>query len=131
MESGVVVSVVSIVGAFSIAGFFWWTVTRAQVRARELLHAERQAAIEKGLPPPEGPAPPGGKEPPTHALGAGLLWSFLGLGFMLAMRVVYPGSTCWGWGIILVALGLAYLVGYWLTRGKADADEAGRHATGQ
>ena len=132
MGGGEIIAIVAIVGACSVAGLTWSMAIRAEMRARAMLHAERLAAIEKGIALPEEPrkageaggkqpGTAGGKESPTHALGMGLFWLFVGIGFILSMRVVYPESTRWGWGIIVVALGLAYLVGYWLVRGKADA----------
>lgn len=145
MGGGEIIAIVAIVGVFSIAGLTWSMAIRADMRARAMLHAERLAAIEKGIAPPEEPrragenGEPGGKQPgaaggresPTHALGTGLFWLFVGIGFILSMRVVYPESTRWGWGILVVALGLAYLVGHWLTRGKADADAARQDADGE
>lgn len=132
MENDQIIPIVSIVGGLSLGGFFWWTVTRAQIRARELLHAERQAAIEKGLPPPDEPCespPVGGGEkasppakPATNALGTGIFWLFLGLGVIIAMRIVYPEGTNWGWGVIPVALGLAYLVGFGLSCRPGNRD---------
>ena len=145
MSGGEIIAIVAIVGACSVAGITWSMAIRAEMRARAMLHTERLAAIEKGITPPEEPrkageageaggkqpGTAGGKESPTHALGMGLFWLFLGIGFILSMRVVYPESTRWGWGIIVVALGLAYLVGYWLMRGKADADAARQDAGGK
>jgi hypothetical protein len=129
MEEGQLIPIVSIVGGFSLGGLFWWLVIRAQVRAREMLHAERLAAIAKGLPPPDEPAAEIGGGAPNgsgalpqapkadKALGTGLSWLFLGAGVILALRIVNPGSTSWGWGVIPVSLGLAYLAGvglsYW------------------
>jgi hypothetical protein len=145
MGGGEIIAIVAIVGACSVAGITWSMAIWAQMRARAMLHAERLAAIEKGIALPEEPGKAGeageaggkqpgaagGKESPTHALGTGLFWLFVGIGFILSMRVVYPESTGWGWGILVVALGLAYLAGYWLTRGKADADaDAARQDAG-
>jgi hypothetical protein len=103
-------------------------VINAQMRARELLHTERQAAIAKGLPPPDEPpdkpgASEGGAERPDRAagkeLGTGLLWLFVGVGTIVALRIVNPASSSWGWGVIPVALGLAYLVGIGLSSWQA------------
>lgn len=130
MEDSQIIPIVSIIGGFSLGGFFWWMVIRAQVRARELLHIERQAAIARGLPPPdeppERPAESGGglvkaaPEASGKELGTGLFWLLIGLGMIVALRIVNPASTSWGWGVIPVALGLAYLVGFalssWLAR---------------
>jgi hypothetical protein len=147
MAGGEIIAIVAILGVLSVVGLTWYSAIRAQARARELLHAERLAAIEKGIALPDEPAEAGGKEmaqvggtesvqaggkeSPTHALGQGTFLLFLGLGFILSMLVVHPGSTHWGWGIIVVALGLAYLVGHWLTRGKPDEDAAKRDADGK
>jgi hypothetical protein len=138
MEADQIIPIVSIVGGLSLGGLFWWLVIRAQVRAREMLHAERLAAIAKGLPPPDEPAeagaggpgvPVGSGEPPLQdkALGTGLFWLFLGVGAIVALRIVNPGGTSWGWGVIPVSLGLAYLAGIalsnWLpVRARKDHD---------
>jgi hypothetical protein len=139
MQSDQIITLVAIIGAFVLGGFFWWMMVRAGLRERELLHAERLAAIEKGLPPPDEPAQPqpaggvkvGGPAPPaSNPLGTGLFWLFIGLGMIVAMRIVYPTSTSWGWGVIPVGLGLAYLVGIWLTyrlAGRDKPDGRGRH----
>ena len=129
MGDSEIVPVVSIIGGLSLAGLFWFMVIRAQVRARELLHAERQAAIAKGLPPPEEPPNGATKETtgkaPAHTLKMGIFWLFLGLGIILAMRIADPASPRWAWGIIVVAIGLADLV-YWLVRGRAEENAARR-----
>ncbi len=146
MEEGQIIPIVSIVGGLSLGGLFWWLVIRAQVRAREMLHAERLAAIEKGLPPPDEPAAGGGgvangssgSPPPAaaeKALGTGLFWLFLGAGAIVSLRIVNPGGTSWGWGVLPAALGLAYLAGFavseWLrARERHDegpSQDAGSH----
>ncbi len=145
MEEGQLIPVISIVGGLSLGGLFWWLVIRAQVRAREMLHAERLAAIAKGLPPPDEPVDraggaadgsPGSPSPANadkdKALGTGLFWLFLGMGLIVAMRIVNPGGTAWGWGIIPVSLGLAYLVGVALSHRRTaparEEDETSRDA---
>jgi hypothetical protein len=130
------IAVVAVVGAFSYFGVIMFMGIRAQIRARELLHAERQAALEKGLPLPEEPPAPttpagsSAKKPPAHALKMGIFWLFLGLGIILSLRIADPGSGRWAWGIIVVAVGLADLV-YWFVRGKAEDDAAKREVGGK
>jgi hypothetical protein len=48
---------------------------------------------------------------------------------IVAMRIVYSASTIWGWGVIPVGLGLAYLVGIGLTyrlAGRGKPNRPGR-----
>ena len=118
MDGGEVIAIVAIVGVLLVAA----------IEKGIALPEEPGKAGETG---PKPPAEPVGKEPRSDALGKGLFWLFLGVGFSLAMRVVYPESTRWGWGILLAALGLAYLVGLWLTRGKAEKEAAGRDDGGE
>jgi hypothetical protein len=129
-----VIAIVAIISVFSVFGLVWFMGIRAQMRARELLHAERQAAIEKGLTPPDEPLAPeapqvpgngGSRKAPAHVLKMGIVWLFLGFGIILAMRIADPGRTRWAWGIIVVAMGLADLV-YWLVSGKTEAEASHR-----
>jgi hypothetical protein len=139
MDGGEIIAIVAIVSVFSVFGLTWFMDIRARIRARELLHAERQAAIEKGLAPPEEPQePPDASAPaavsarkaPAHTLKMGIFWLFLGLGIILSMRIADPGGARWAWGIIVVAIGLGDLV-YWFVSGKAEADAAKRDAGGK
>ncbi len=97
---------------------------RAQVRDRELLHAERLAAIEKGLGlPPEAPLAGKPAAGSSNSLKTGLICVGLGLGTITALRFVAGGY--WAWGVAIVGLGLAHLV-YWFALGKAEWEEARR-----
>ncbi len=96
----------------------------AAARERELLNAERMAAIEKGLFLPSGVEPfPEARSKATNALGSGLLLLGGGLGLGSTLRVVYPDEPVWAWGICITAVGLAQLA-YWFLRGKSEWEEA-------
>ncbi len=117
-----VIVVVSILCAAFGASYTWYVVTKAQTRARELLSAERLAAFERGLPPPEEPVSAGGKKSRSQTLAMGIWWLSLGLGLIVAMLIAVPGRSTWAWGLIVVAMGVSDLV-YWFVRGKAEAEE--------
>ena len=62
-------------------------------RRLEIVHQERLAAMEKGIPlpelpldPPKVPKPPDPRAPLIH----GIVWSALGGGAMLALRLIGP-----------------------------------------
>lgn len=85
---------------------------RHRVRFRELLHRERLAAIEKGIPLPEIPLEE--NQPPdvpwrTRALQTGIILLALGLG-ICASFYFSPNDDlrqAWSLGLIAAALGLS------------------------
>ncbi len=125
MDEHNLIVIVSILCATFGGGYTWYVVTKAQTRARELLSAERLAAIERGLPPPEEPASAGGKKSRSQTLAMGIWWLSLGLGLIVAVLIAVPGRATWAWGLIVVAMGVSDLV-YWFVRGKAEAEETQR-----
>lgn len=123
-----VVPTVALVLSFSFAGLFLWIVSRGQMREQEMRHQQRLAALEKGIVLPEPPtatAPPGTPGAPANALKMGIFWLCLGLGLIVTVQIVAPGSAHWGWGILVGALGCSDLC-YWFAHGKAQWQEAQR-----
>jgi hypothetical protein len=115
-------------------------VNRFQKRERELIHAERMAAIEKGLPLPEGAfsAPNSGdakaadeiaalqealKPVPGNSFKSGIALLLLGTGLIAAFLLAQPGWGHWAWGLVLALLGAADLI-YWFVSGRAEWKEA-------
>lgn len=100
-----------------------------------LYHQERMAAIEKGieLPPlPEGYAEgvtgEDGKaskpRSPASGFGAGMIWLLTGLALMVALYFNGKGAVTL-YGMIPVALGLAYLINYFaITKKAAGTDRS-------
>jgi len=108
-----------ILGAGLIVFWQW-----AAVQRRRMTHAERLAALEKGVPlPPESGTNGTSHRPPTTREGyllRGLLWSAIGLGILAmggtAACFIRSGSdrqdalTIACLGFVPLALGLAYLL---------------------
>lgn len=135
-EHALAALIVSLVFVFVMA--FLWFVTRYQRRDRELLHAERMAFLEKGLPlPPQflpTPDPPPG-EPgvssenaalqtalgrlPANSLKTGLVAFGLGAGLVLAFLLARPPWGHWAWGLVLMLAGAAHLI-YWRAAGREE-----------
>ena len=115
-----------IFGAGLIAFWQW-----AALQRKRMAHAERLAALEKGVPiPPEsGTNGSSHRPPPTREdyLLRGLIWSAIGLGIVVAgataVCFIASGSdrqdalTFACLGFIPFALGLAYLLYARLTKG--------------
>jgi len=144
--------VVVLVFVFLMA--FLWLAARYQRRDRELLHAERIAALEKGIPippellpssagPPRHSLPGDGalqeafKRLPGNSLKTGLVILCLGIGVTLAGLLAQPEGGHWVWGIVLMLAGVGYLV-YWVgggrdewKRGKVFEEEARRRLLGE
>jgi hypothetical protein len=96
-------------------------------RKRDLLqlhHAERMAAIEKGIEIPPLP-----REfylersrrtyTPEEYLIRGLTWTLLGAAFMVAMWQMQQQDIAW-LGLVLLAMGIKNLLVYLITRRRVD-----------
>jgi hypothetical protein len=94
-----------------------------------LYHQQRMAAIDKGieLPPlPEGYAEgfmggdgkPSKPRSPDYGFGAGMIWLLTGLALTVALYFNGKGAVTL-YGLIPVALGLAYLITYFAIGKKA------------
>jgi hypothetical protein len=100
--------------------------SRSQDRDRGLRHKEIMAAIEKGVDVPADLLPEGSADKgsgPSNALKTGLISLGIGIGLVTALRLA--GSGYWGWGLVVVGLGVAHLV-YWFVLGKLEWEEARR-----
>lgn len=111
-----------------------WIVRSARKQRRlELIHAERMAAIAKGVPLPELPdydeagaklsfaAERGGTSiNPRWPLGVGALCIMFGLGLSLALWLSGDEyhNQIWPFGLIGVFIGAGLMLHYVLTRGR-------------
>jgi hypothetical protein len=85
-------------------------------RRLEIVHQERLVAIEKGIPlpelpldPPRVPKPPDPRAPLMH----GVVWSALGGGAMLALRLIGPQANAPAlWSLPLALLGVGLMLYY-------------------
>jgi Domain of unknown function (DUF6249) len=87
-------------------------------RRLEIVHQERLAAMEKGIPlpelpldPPRVPKPPDPRAPLIH----GIVWSALGIGGMLTLRLIGPllnAPRLWPLPLPLALLGIGLMLYY-------------------
>ena len=115
--------VAALAGAF-IAYFYFKHLERQ--RRLEIIHAERLAAMDKGIPLPELPLDPVNlpRLPDPHApLLHGIVWTTLGSGAMIAswllMRSTEHPTWLWPLPLPLVLLGLGLMLYYFISR-RAD-----------
>jgi hypothetical protein len=107
----------------------WLVRSGRRQRRIEILHAERMAAIEKGIPLPELPdyqalsdgalrARHAAVENPRWALGAGAICLMLGIGVSLALWLSGDRyhNEIWSFGLIGVFLGVGLMLHYLLMR---------------
>jgi hypothetical protein len=87
----------------------------------ELYHAERMAAIDKGLelpPVPDEFFSDGSKAPSPHGtLLGGLIFTFTGIGLLIALYSYHRGAALYA--LIPIFFGLAFLVYYFAVGRKA------------
>lgn len=90
---------------------------RKRRRLMELYHAERMAAIERGMEIPPLPSEILGPPPNRSTLLPGLIWFFVGLallaGLYRADGEFFSGfAGRWVWGLVPTGVGIAYLIHY-------------------
>lgn len=119
-----------IFGWVLVALFIWFVRGARRQRKLEIIHAERMAAIEKGLPLPELPSYESLERSffltsylrssvnPRWPLGVGALFIMLGIGFCAALRLSGDDyhNQIWPLGLISVFLGLGLVLHFTLTR---------------
>ncbi|RJP74056.1 MAG: hypothetical protein C4524_13560 [Candidatus Zixiibacteriota bacterium] len=113
-----------------IAMFVALAIARAALRQRtqraEMEHQERMLAIEKGAPLPPLTTPPEKGKNPY-------LWGFIliaiGLAMMVGMWV--EGDRDWGWSMLFLLPGVAILAANLLYLKRSKADQPPRNALPQ
>lgn len=107
--------IVAALAAALVAYLYFRHVERR--RRLEIIHEERLAAMEKGIPLPELPLdpqryrkPPDPRAPLIH----GIVWTALGGGAMVALRVAVSsnGPVLWPLPLPLVLLGVGLMLYY-------------------
>ena len=110
-----------IVASLAIAFVAYLYFRHVERRQRlEIVHQERRAAMDKGIPLPELPLdPPRVPRPadPRAPLLHGIVWLALGGGALLALMLSGPlldvdGASLWPLPLPLVALGLGLILYY-------------------
>jgi hypothetical protein len=112
---GVMVPIVAIVLGLGMGMLSLWLDFRKKRELFQLHHAERMAAIEKGIDLP--PLPPEFfadqkrvDRGPTVYFRRGIMWLLIGIAVTVALWGT--GEHEYWWGLIGVAVGVAYLLSY-------------------
>jgi hypothetical protein len=127
---GVLTGIVAIIMGSGIGMLALWLDYRKKRDIFQLHHAERMAAIEKGIELP--PLPPeffqsnrqGLRTPPEY-LRRGLLWVLIGAAGSTALYFQSGTHLQAWWGLVLVAWGVANLLFYALDGRRKTTDSAG------
>ena len=111
------IPIVAIVMGIGIGMLAIWIDYRKKRDIFELHHKERMVAIERGMEVPPLPEAlfAGNRESrcttPADYLRRGLLWLLVGLAIAAALAINRALDTA-AWGLIPIAVGLAYLIFY-------------------
>jgi hypothetical protein len=94
---------------------------RKRKRLMELHHAERMAAIERGMEVPPLPLEliDGRSSRRRSSLLPGLVWLFIGLALLIAMQSIGEEEAVFG--LIPAGVGVAYLIYYFVEGRKLEA----------
>jgi|CXWL01.1.fsa_nt_gi hypothetical protein len=116
------------------AGFlgYQYLKRRDGQRRLDILHAERMAAMDKGIPLPElplDPPPSAWRRPPdpTVPLAIGIVLTAFGVGAMLMLAIVAPGRPYWAVPLPIAMMGLGLVLYYRLSVVSARPDSTTRH----
>lgn len=127
---GVFIPIVAIMFGVGVAIVSIIVSHRQRAMRMELRHKERLAAMDKGLELPAealDPALDPANTRPRHLL-RGLIWTFFGIGLAAMLYHVAGDDEAWIGGLPL-AVGLGYLVFYFVEGRKESAAVLGRDAT--
>jgi hypothetical protein len=106
---------------------------RKRRRMMELHHAERMAAIERGMEIPPLPielldASP--KRRQSTSLLPGLVWFFVGIAVLISMGSLKQAEEASMFGLIPTGVGVAYLIYYFVEGRKLELARTGKDASG-
>jgi hypothetical protein len=125
---GMMVPICAIVMGIGLAMFVVWLRYRRRRELYQLHHAERMAAIEKGIDLP--PLPPEFFQPDARWAGTGsstlrrgMILLFLGIGVTIALLGTHEKS--WWWGLVPTSIGMGYLLLHRLERSGTGGTEHG------
>ena len=112
---GASLPVIAVVLGITCAMFGMYLDFRKKRELLQLYHAERMAAIEKGIELPPLPEDyfsgrRGRYSSPARTRRTGLILLFLGITITLGLWGGGAGDTAFWWGFVLVGLGLAFLL---------------------
>lgn len=118
------VPLVAIVFGISFVPSIIWIILNYRKRRRfmELHHAERMAAIERGMDIPPLPVElidGSGRRPRRTSLLPGLVWFFVGLALLISMGT--DGDVPSVAGLVPLGIGVAYLIYYFLEGRKIES----------
>lgn len=117
-------SAIAFVALMGVWGAYLYFKHVERKRRLEIIHQERLAAMDKGIPLPELPLDPvkEAKGPdPRDILIHGIAWTALGFGGLVALLLTGPfpnGVDVWPFALPLVFLGVGLILYYVLVRDR-------------
>lgn len=117
-----------------VAGFLLYQYLKqlGKQKRLDIIHAERLAAMDKGIPLPELPIdpPPGAwRRPPDPKvpLAIGIVLTAFGIGAMAMLAILVQGQRYWAVPLPIAMMGLGLVLFYRLSVESASSDSATRH----
>lgn len=128
---GVMIPIIAIIFGLSIPIVAMIVDYRKRRRLIELHHAERMAAIERGMELPPFPVEVLGsaRKRPQSTLLPGLIWLFVGIGLFFGLGSIV-GDDVSRLGAIPVGVGVAYLLYYAIEGHKRERQTNGHDQGG-
>lgn len=112
----VIIPITAMLSTFGAAAVILVFLIIYNYRKRQLLGQEILAAIEKGI---EVPFPPPRKR---NYLNLGLIWTFVGVAFTLALWFSARIMVAAAWGFLPIAVGMAFLLIAYFEKKKKEKE---------
>ena len=112
----ILIPIVALLSTFGAAAVILAFLVVYNYKKRQLLGQEILAAIEKGI---EVPFPPPKKR---NYLNLGLVWTFVGVAFTLALWFSAREMEAAAWGFLPIAAGVAFLLIAYFEKKKKEKE---------
>ncbi|HZF16419.1 MAG TPA: DUF6249 domain-containing protein [Steroidobacteraceae bacterium] len=127
-QMALLIPIIAVIMSMSVAIVFILAVHRHKTKQLEQRHKERMAAIDKGLDFPMDPVKLDAPSRPRYLL-RGLVWLGVGLAIVYGARPALEDQAS-GFGWIPVAVGIAYLIFYFVEGRKESGIDKPTPPTG-
>jgi Domain of unknown function (DUF6249) len=115
---GLLIAIIAIAGSMTIAIVSIWLAHKKKKLVLENIHAERMAAIEKGIDLPPSRVEMLISDRQNNPLRRGITLTLVGI--TVCSALYYTHHEGWVWGLPITAVGVSNLIYFYLVSAKTE-----------